>query len=210
MLADLRIVVSIPGDTLRQLAEAFESQTGFLNADACVELIRKLVPDEAQASAAFNAVQNLRPESLEQLISVIGNWRNESDENAQSLSEADYADLQARLPILIRDYPALNRMQKAQRLMNVLGNEVKGIGFICDARPVFNKTHDEIEGLVPLTTLKIIYERQNLDAEEIEFVLTESDLDQLISEANEARKKLSVLKNRVNTWLPGGLAESGE
>ena len=210
MLADLRIVATIPGDTLKQLAKALESQTGFLNADACAELIGQLVPDETQRDAAFNAIQNLRPEALEQLVSVIGKWRNESDENRKLLSEADYADLQARLPVLIRDYPALNRMQKAQRLMNVLGNEVKGIGFICDARPVYNKTHDEIEGIVPLTTLKIIYERQNLDAEEIEFVLSESDLDQLIDQANEAKKKLSVLKNRVNTWLPGGLAEMGE
>jgi hypothetical protein len=210
MLDDLRIVATIPEATLNQLANALETQTGFLTADTCAELVAELVPDETQGEATFNAIQNLRPEAMEQLITVIGNWRNESDENRKLLSEAEYANIQACLPVLIRDYPALNRMQKAQRLMTVLGNEIKGIGFICDARPVYNQAHDEIEGIVPLTTFKIIYERQNLDTDEIEFVLSETDLDQMIEQANEAKKKLSVLKHRVSSWLPDSNVEMGE
>ncbi len=204
MLEDLRTVAAIPEETLKQLSETLMSQSGFLSQEACADLIGSILRDETQGAAVFVTVWNLPEESLPKLISEISDWRNASEENGKDLPDAEFSNLRSQLTILVRDYPAVNRMQKAQRLMNVLGNEVKGIGFICDARPVYNKAHDEIEGLVPLTTFKIIYERQNLDTEEIEFVLTESGLDHLIEQANEAKKKLSVLSSRVNTWLPGG------
>jgi hypothetical protein len=204
MLEDLRTVAAIPEETLKQLSETLMSQSGFLSQDACADLIGSILRDETQGAAVFVTVWNLPEESLPKLISEISEWRNASEENGKDLPDAEFGSLRSQLKILVRDYPAVNRMQKAQRLMNVLGNEVKGIGFICDARPVYNKAHEEIEGLVPLTTFKIIYERQNLDTEEIEFVLTESGLDHLIEQANEAKKKLSVLSSRVNTWLPGG------
>ena len=101
-------------------------------------------------------------------------------------------------------------MQKAKRLQVVLGNEVEGIAFICDARPVYNEARDDIDGMIPLTTMKIVYERQNGVTEEIEFVLTADELDDLITRAKKAQDDLKLLRRKTAEWLPGGCVDGGE
>lgn len=210
MLEDLSVLATIPEDLLTKLARTLEEQSGFLTTEKLAELVTEAVPDETQGSAAFNAIQNLRAEAMPQLMEMLETWRNQDEANRRVLSDEQHAIVKKHLPILIREYPAIDRMQKAEWLKNVLGNEVKGLAFICDARPVYNKPQDDIEGFIPLATLKVVYERQNLDDEEIEFVLSESALEHLINEAKKAQQKLSVLKSRVDSWMPGGCVEVEE
>lgn len=210
MVEDLSEVAAIPTESLNQLGDALEQQAGFPTAESLAKLVSQFLPDEPQGSAAFSALQNLRRETIPQVLETLQSWRSTSDQNKARLPDDQFDALQKNLQTLIRDYPALNRMRKADRLRTALGNEVEGFSFICDARPVYNEARDDIEGIIPLTTLKFLYERQNRVTEEIELVLTPEQLDELILRAKKAQEKLTVLRKKTTEWLPGGCVEGKE
>jgi len=204
MIDDMLAVASIPNETLAQLGDRLEEQTGFLSASALVDIVSEVIPDDRQGQAAFNALQNLQPDNLDQIVERIGNWRESSPDNRKRFGDDLFGNLKQNLTTLVRDYPAVNRGKKADRLRNILGNEFLGAIFICDARPVFNKERDQIEGMIPITTLKLVYERQNEAREEIELALNAEQLKSLREEAEKAEKKLSTLSEAITGWLPEG------
>ena len=99
MLDDLSVVATIPQETVKQLAESLVSLQGFVTPDQLVGLIQHSLPNETQVEAVTNAIQSLRPEAMPQLLTVIDNWRNESGENKEQLSDTAFANLRTLLPI---------------------------------------------------------------------------------------------------------------
>lgn len=208
MAEDLSLLAQVPTDQLTRLISALQEQAGFISEKGLVQLIEQFVPDETHGAATFNALQNLRQDSTPQVLETLHNWRNASEKNKARLSDDAYSALQEKLETLIRDYPALKRMRKANTLRSMLGNEVQGFIFVCDLRPVYkDPKKDDIEGLIPLVTLKVFYERQNMLTEEVELLLTSEQLEGLIFRATEAKKKLDVLCDKVIQWLPEGLVK---
>lgn len=207
MVEDLSTVATIPGENLDRLSELLQQQTGFLTAEALAVLVSNCIADESQGAAAYNALQNLSPNAIPQVLATVESWRSATDQNRHRFPDERYAALQENLRALIREYPALDRMRKASRLRVATGNEFEGVAFICDARPVYNEARDDIEGLIALTTMKIVYQQQNQLTEEIEFVLTAEQLDDLIVRAKRAQDKLKVLRRKTEEWLPGGCVE---
>lgn len=210
MTADLLTVASIPMETIRQLSQSLEQQTGFMTDDSLAGLVAQVVEEESQGTAVFNTLQNLSAGSVEQVLEAVQQWREADEGNQQRFPEESFRTLQQTLPILIRDYPALRRMKKAARLRNVLGNEMQGVLFVCDARPVYNNARTEIEGLISLTTMKVVYERQNMETEEIEITLTGEQLEELVAKATQAKDKMAVLRESITRWLPNGCVDQGD
>ena len=52
-----------------------------------------------------------------------------------------------------------------------------------------------------LTTLKLMYERQNGATEEVEVLFTSEQLDDLIAKAEKAKQKLQVLEQSFGRWV---------
>ncbi len=146
MIEGLSPISDISAATLKTLGDALEKQTGFFETEALTELISKSVPDKSQGAAVFTAIRNLRPDGIPQVLEMIQSWRGTSEENKRLLSDEQFQALERNLPVLIRKYPSISRAQKAERLRTILGNEVEGFVFICDARPVYNEARDAIEG----------------------------------------------------------------
>jgi len=80
------------------------------------------------------------------------------------------------------------------------------VELICDARPVFDKNRERVEGMLPMTTLKLVYEKQEEDMQVVEVLLSPEMLEELIAKANKAQQKLRVLSESINQWVPQGLA----
>ncbi len=209
MIEDLSAVAKIPAESIELLSQQLEQQSGFLTDESLMGLVSGCIADDAGATAAFNALQNLRPDAPDQILETVQAWRRANERNTQRFPDELFAALKQTLPRLVREYPALSRMQKADRLRNMLGDELKGVAFICDARPVYNDSRDRIEGMIPLTTMKLVYERQNLATEEIEVTVTPDQLRNLISEAQKAEKKLGTLRESIAEWIQGGCVEGG-
>lgn len=207
MVEDMRAVANVATEDIERLGELLAQQTGFLTDENLATFVAECIADEEQGGSVFNALQNVRPGSVEQLLAMLRAWRESDEENRQQFPDEAFADLEQKLPLLIREYPALIRSKKADRLRNVLGNEFEGVAFICDARPVYNEQRDDIEGLIPLTTMKLIYERQNSESEEIEIILTAEQLENLVSKARQAEQKLTVLRESIERWIPDGCVD---
>ena len=84
------------------------------------------------------------------MLKTVQRWREANEQNAARLSDEVFATLQERVPALIRDVPAVERGQKAERLKKVLGNELEALEIICDVRPVYDDSRERIEGLIPV------------------------------------------------------------
>lgn len=201
MVNDLLGVSSIDAVQIEKLSEALQAETGFLTEERLTEIVAEHIQDETQASAAASAIQNLRPNVLDQVLAMLGGWRESNQANADRFSNEAFAALQEKLPLLVREYPALSRMRKANRLRGVIGNDLEKVEFICDARPVFDTERERIEGLLALTTLKLVYERQNGVTEEVAILLTSEQLEDLTTKAQKAQKKIRVLEQSFAQWI---------
>lgn len=201
MVKDLLGVAAIPTDSIKQLVAALEAENGFLDEERLGEIAAEYINDAAQASAAANAIQNLRAGVLDQVLAMINAWRESNATNVERFPDAAFDSLGENLPSLVQEYPALSRMRKSDRLRGVLGNELEGVHFICDARPVFDQDRQRIEGLLALTTMKLVYERQNGVTEEVEIAINREELVELISKAQKAQQKLRVLEESIAEWI---------
>jgi hypothetical protein len=207
MIKDLRQLAEIPLDKLNELREKISKQTGFLHFAELSALINSCIDSETARHAVLHSVQLLRPEFVEHVLEAVNRWRSIDEKGFDEFPDAMIERLGLNLRALIHSYPAIDRAKKANVLRSALGNELKGAVFICDARPVFDEPRESIEGLIPLTTLKMVYERQDQSTAEIEIVLTASQLSILGDQVQKAKQKLRELQSRIEGWIPGGCVE---
>jgi hypothetical protein len=206
MVEDLLAISQIPDDAIEAIAAAIEAEAGFVGGERLTKLVMGVIPDEASASAVVSTLYNVQPHRLGETIEILREWRGADQRNAGKFPDQALVALEAKLPRLIRDYPVLTRSRKARRLRSILGNRFRGIELICDARPVYNAVRDSIEGLVPLTTMKIVYEGQDEETREVEVTLTREAVNELAEKVQKAQRKLDILDHSIAEWIPDGLA----
>jgi hypothetical protein len=210
MVKDLSLLSQVDTVRLEKLAISLKEAYGFLGSTRLAQLIAEHVVDEAQGAVVFSALRNVGPEGVQAVLKTFEQWREASPQNRASIPDERMDVLRKNLETLIREYPALDRMRKAARLLEIIGNQLTEVTFICDLRPVFNQDRDQVEGLIPLTTLRVDFEDTKRSPSKIEFVLTARQLEELISGAEKAREKLAVLRARAGDWLPGGYVDLDE
>ena len=205
MVDDMLAVAAVPVEQVDAIAAALEAQPGFLEKTRLRELVEGIVTTKSLASSVVDALLNLRPQQLTQILGTLEKWRQASPKNVEKFSEKAFDCLKKVLPQLIKNYPALVRTRKAQRLRSILGDTVQGVELICDARPVFNVNRDSIEGMIPVTTIRIEYQGQDEETNVAEFTLTTDAVRELADELGKAQKKLEVLCQSITEWIPDGL-----
>ena len=204
LLSDIKRLSAVPELQIDQLSVALHSAPEFYLIE---KVIAANISDEKHASAVSRLVDRIVPDSINYLTGMVKSWRKSLDEPDSYMTEEKLDAVSKSLNKLIRNSPAITRVKKAQVLKTVTGNEVFGVMFVCDARPVYNEERDEIEGYLPVTTMKIVYQRQNGDSEEIEFALMPNEIDLLVDRANKVRKKIRVLNEKMMQLLPNAIAE---
>jgi len=207
MVDDLLALSEVPDDAIEAVAAALEAAEGFLGGERIENFLNEILREDRLASAVASALENLRPEKLESVIQVLRRWRETNQQNADRLPQEAMAAIEEKLPRLVRHYPAFERYHKARRLASLTGNTAESIEVICDARPVFDAPRETIEGLVPLITLRIGYVSQDGEDRAMEVLLSQELLSELAEKAEKAKKKVKVLSESVEEWIPNGLVE---
>jgi hypothetical protein len=208
MVEDLLAVSAVPSAQIEEIAVAIQAEVGFLREAELRKIIRARVSDKAQASALVRTLQNLPRQQIDLVVEMLRMWREANPQNAERFPTPAFTELQEKLPRLIRDYPAIRRSRKARRLRTILGNPTKSFELICDSRPVFNEARDTVEGLIALTTLKIVYESHDLETQVLEVTMSRKALNELADKVEKALKKLTVLEKSIADWVPGGVIDS--
>jgi len=201
MVRDLRAIASADSTGIDKLSQALMEETGVPTEERIEEIARQYFNDGAAESIA-NTVRILNPESKQKIFAVVALWRQTSDENRQLMPDSEFEALQRNLDSLIQDYPGLELMRKAQRLLRETGNEFEAASFTCDLRPVFDSPQEHVEGFLTLATLRIQHVRQSGQREVFEIALTENELLTLVDRGKNALRKMEVLKETVRDLLP--------
>lgn len=197
MVHDLSVVAGLEEYLVEQLADALEDERGILTEDRVGELVQCHFAEAAIAESVARTIRNLPLEQVRQVLALVDRWRQVSKAGLELLPDDVFGRLHRNIDILIRDYPGVALMRKAQRLLRDTGNEFVSALFVCDLRPVFDKLHERVEGFVALANLRLRYVRQNAERDSFEIALTEDELKALIKAGQKARQKLKILRRTV-------------
>lgn len=195
---DLLILASIPCDVIADFATRLEAQRAFF---PFKEVLLEHIPKEA-ADSVGRIVINLEPDSLPMVEEMVDRLVDDTD--PQLLDADSVSTVKQNLSRLTQPSirAVVRRLKKASDLTTATGNDLTGLTFICDARPVYNDDRTDIDGFVPLATMKLFYDDQNGEQEVIEITMTADDLDSFLDRANKAREKLNVMRKKFSSFLP--------
>lgn len=202
MVKDLITISQVPREELLRLAESLQQQEGFLDSTRLATEVGRVLKHEPQLSAAIATITNLHASRLGRVLQGLRRWSEADPKNAERIPNIQGID--DALRIIVRDYPALARFRKAQFLGTLTGQRAESVEFLCDLRPVFDEDRHAVEGVIPLTTLRIEYEPQEESTRVFEVIVPEAVLDEFIVKAQIAKQKLDVLRSSVPDWLPDG------
>jgi hypothetical protein len=106
-----------------------------------------------------------------------------------------------RLEQLFTSYPGYLRQAKAEELAKNCGTPIERVEIILDLRPVFDSDRTTIEGVIPVSRLRIVSTAFNGLPVLTEVVLTEHELEQLENVVSKAKAKLNAAKKAVTEGL---------
>lgn len=198
MLRDLYLISKIETAPLSVAVEKLSSLDG-LGSQASLEALisSALGPDNDKsiAKAIRRTVSNLVPSSVSDVLTAIGKWVDVDRENRQEFfSEQSIDRLIANLDVLVVRNTFAKLLRKADRLLRDVGNEFRGVKFVCDLRPVFDDPRKHVDAFVILSNMRIRYVTQGGDQDAFELALTEDELAKLREDIDQALEKVKVLK----------------
>lgn len=202
---DLATLAVVPNETISAINAELSLDRKFVSLK---KIISKHITEHAVANAIGRIIAGIDTDSVPSVLEMIQDMVDDKDEPSP-LTENEFELLTKNLRTLVQKSTegVVARSSKASALMNATGNEVTGLAFVCDARPVYNESRSEIEGYVPLTTMRIYFDRPNDESDAIEFVLTPAELDTVIERANQAKAKLNVMQLTFSRWIANGTGE---
>lgn len=116
------------------------------------------------------------------------------DEKAESLDVQDRRKLIGRLRKLVSKPIGIAKQYKARELVDAIGAELDSFRIICDIRPVFDRSRQQIDGAIPLTILRLDYSKPDGESAVVEVRVTEKQIAQFEEKIADAKIKLRILK----------------
>jgi hypothetical protein len=200
---DLLILASIPSDVIADFATRLEAEKSFF---PFKEVLLEHIPEEAADSVA-RIVINLEPDSLPMVEEMVD--RLVDDTELQLIDAVGVSTVKQNLHRLTQPSirAVVRRLRKANDLTTATGNDITGLTFICDARPVYNDDRTDIDGFVPLATMKLFYDDQNEEQKVVEITMTPDDLNSFIDRAHKAKDKLDVMTRAFSNFIPNAVGK---
>lgn len=195
--SDARAVLQLSGPELEALERGLLAEPGFLERDAFFALVEKQVGTErAQPVGRFVRAldryfrQSGLPieEFLKGALTVL------QEKSSKHLDEGEVRELTERFKRLVCAPPSLGRQWKADKLATSTGRPLEDIQIVCDIRPVFNATRDAIEGMLPVTIVKIVSTGAGGLPDVLELRVTEEQIDDLAKKAAFAQSKIARIR----------------
>lgn len=195
-LRDARLIAQIPEEGFVSAISAVEGQEGFLGPRRLRELLGQFVRDDAKRAFTnfivhFGRLRREEGASEEFAQDVEDELRESARDN---LEPQVLETLASRLRRIIEPKPAVERYAKAETVTHKVGASLDELALVCDLRPIFDEEREYVEGMVPVTTLKLAVINQDGFPQTLEVLLSEKQVSTLCEEAERARKKIKVLK----------------
>lgn len=200
LLESLRILLEVGEEGVQHIAASLDKANGYLSDESLESLIASVIgDDEANVARLTNLLMRgtslLREgEPPTALLDYLEDpLAGPPGRKTNPLTADEKATLSGLLPKVIRRYPALERQAKALRLAEAFPLRAEAVNLICDLRPVFDDTRTQVEGVIPLTTLKVVASGVDRFPVSFEAVLSARDVLALQKEVENAVAKLNAL-----------------
>ncbi len=203
-VADAKSLLDFDDAEIDAIAVRLESSPEFLSREALEQLLANATDGSehgerlARVLLFADARREDQKESPEKLFSKIEAWVEADDKESEPLSPEQVTELRPRFLRFVKRYPGLRRRANAARVRKATGMPLEDIQLICDARPVYDEKWTQIEGMIPLTTLKVVCTAASGMPVALEAVLSQKQVDDLAEKAKTAKAKLAVLKGLLD------------
>jgi len=201
-LADAGAVLGLEGSVCTALEDALTAEKSFLSRKALNGIVLRVLGPESPAVKKVSAFiwrvhRTIRRDSDQPVERSVALLREAISEHSETLTAEQRKLLADRIEKLVAVPAGLARQYKAEQLAEATGTELEDLQLICDVRPVFNEERSEIEGAIPISTLKLDVLGPNGLPSRIEVRLTEAQVADLFEKAHYAQNKLSVIKRML-------------
>lgn len=199
-LSDAGAILRVPAERVESLASALREFDGFLDHTTLSQIVERTLQSDDE------------PSKVAQVLRLLDRYLRESDEtlaksmvllkaalikHAKGLEEQQRGTLGERLESLLATPNGFARQHKAERLAEATGAELSDLQIICDVRPVFNEERTEIEGALPVSTLRLDLEERDGRSSGLEIRLTEEQIADLSVKAESALRKVILIKKML-------------
>ncbi len=196
MLRDFRSIASLTPESVASVGRAL----GCLPPSSSGDVIEKTIGQclaahgkEEAAGSVLRALMNVDADSIGSLLNVLRQWATVDQRRREVFSDEVVDRLQHNFEVLITHNPAVRIMQKAERLLRDVGNELQSVKFVCDLRPVFDDAREQVEAFATIANMRLLYVSQDGERRACEMALTEGELTHLKEHVDTALAKLRVL-----------------
>lgn len=208
---DVRELVSLTPEQMGQLATLLNSKEAtppikpaFVKA---VNTTLDLNSDnKAEAVSRLSVILQSMGLAGDEAKEVVEDFRSLIEQQVDG-NEAILADLDAkqdRLAAIVERQPAVTRQLRIRRIRSGTQPIIETIRTLVHLRPLYERDGEEkpsgVECLVPAMTLELKFERNDRE-HSATFSLSESKLDELIENLEDARLKWGVLKTKYNDQI---------
>ena len=192
-----------PEEDLRRIASGLDDFDGYLSQSNRRAILNELISQTEkipQYESLFKLVGHYidRPNAADEILTSLRYAKGMDDDDdgrPLAITNDERTELKRRLELVLRRYPGLRRQNKAERLSVATGLSVDSVDLICDLRPVFSEDRTEVQGLIPLTTLKVVASGVDRFPISFEAILSARDVQRLFDIAEKAVAKLNTLGN---------------
>ncbi len=199
--SDAEKIINIDDAKFKELINALSTSQSFLDRKALDNLVLNILGVDGHFADVSHFIWRihkiLRHDSDEPFEKSVVLLRDAIIASPKKLSKTDKSKLVERIEKLAFEPIALARQYKAEQLSEATGIDLEDLQLICDIRPIFNEARSEIEGAIPISTLKMDINEPDDTSSRIEIRLTEEQVKDLCSKAQLAMNKISVIKKML-------------
>ena len=213
MLRDFRSIASLTPESVASVGRALSGLPPSSSSDVIEKTIRQCLTahgKEEAAGSVLRALMNVDADSISHLIGALRQWASVDEKRREAFSDEVVHQLQGNLELLIAANPAVRIMQKAERLLRDVGNELQSVKFVCDLRPVFDDAREHVEAFVTIANMRLLYVSQDGERRACEMALTEGELVHLKEHVDGTLAKLRVLGEVRPTLTSDATCMEGE
>jgi tetrahydromethanopterin S-methyltransferase subunit G len=205
LIDDAAIALEIDDENFEALVARLETESGFVGRDELKTLFLPQLANDAEKSnrlskfvdAIHERLRDMNQPVSDFVKSLVG-WLEENDPDGKQVPKGSVASFEERTAKLLGQYQCYARQAKAEELSTRIGNPLEQFELICDVRPVFDSERKSIEGMVPITWLKIVATQSNGMPSGTEVLLSEEDLNTIDESLQKAKQKIKELKRAVS------------
>jgi hypothetical protein len=208
LVSDAKLLLSLSDEQFQLLQSELRNCSGFLSKVGLISILSRFLPEPALATRAATFIlaieerKRVHHYKVRDFADEVGEWQREqsTEENHPPVLSSDDLELaRSRFPVLFASLPGLELQAKALNLAERIGQPLERIEIICDLRPVFDANRENVEAMIPVTTLRLVCKSADGLPVAFDAVLSERDVHALARASSDAKKKLSRLREVMET-----------